>query len=119
MPARLATVKTATNKGPGAYMECTNANYNATGALYIEFSANLKWILTSDGVLGSLIGAVTLQGSFYNYYFGRINETARSGTKYTQVSKVYVDETSSFWYETEMESRASATRGYEVLVCNS
>jgi hypothetical protein len=118
MPARLATVKTITNTGPGAYFECNGPIFANAAASYLKANANLKWVPAAMSNQTSVVGAIKVTGSYYSYWIGRINLTSSTGIVYQQIAKIHVYN-GMFWYVREDGTQASANSSYEMLACNS
>jgi hypothetical protein len=118
LPTRLATVKTPSNSGPGAYMECTGGVFSNVNVKYLQADVNLKWVPANTANVNSVVGVVKVTGSYYGYYIGRVTLRALNGTSYKQVSKIHMDRGAvGMWYVTEQNAEGS-TNSFEVLACN-
>jgi hypothetical protein len=117
IPARLATVSTPYNRGPGGYIEC-GLEYFSTNVTFVEANPNLKWVPSNTSMLDTIVGPVRVSGSYCSYFIGRINLRSTRGVTYQTVSKLHVDKgMTGLWYITEFGSGTSAS-SYEVLACN-
>jgi hypothetical protein len=104
------------------YIECGGAKRVINSTTFLQDHYDLKWVTATENNASTIPNAIRIKHDAISdgFVIGRINLTLANSTKYTQVSKVHIDNgKSNLWYANSDQQGVPASGAFEVLTCNS
>jgi hypothetical protein len=115
LPGRVTTLP----RQPGAYSECITKQYDGVAPFYMKSDPNFRWVPASSATAKTIPNVVIFNSTTgYYFLFGRMNLTAFNIIRYTEVSKIHLDNFPvAFYYISDLGTVQVVSSGFEVLTC--